>query len=104
GINIEPEVNRAFSDQLIPVIAGQRDEAIVSFKNGAVGEAANDQTIRTRAERFRETLLALAQRFLGPLAFGNVVGGRKPTTLSTKFERLGREYNQTRFARFPLHF
>src|SRR5262249_45566708 len=103
GVVIESEINGTFSDELIPFIAGQRDEAVVSLKNGPVGEPGNDERVRTRAERFRETLLAFTQRFLGPLAFGNVADDREPTMLATKFERLGRERDPTRFARFPLH-
>src|SRR5882672_11140218 len=51
----ESEVDRAFSDHLIPVIAGERDEAIVNFKNDTVRETDNGETIRTRAEGFCET-------------------------------------------------
>src|SRR5262249_59566210 len=90
GISIKSEVNRAFSNHLIPVIAGQRDEAIVSFKNDAVGEAGNDEGVRACEEGFSETLLALSQRFVGPLAVGNVAGDREPKMLAMKLERLGR--------------
>src|SRR6266545_1529642 len=103
GIDREVKVSPAFSDHFIAPITEHLAPAIIDLENDAVGLAGDDETVRTCAERFGETLLALAQRFLGPLALGNVAGDREPTMFAAKFERLGRERDQTRFAGFPLH-
>src|SRR5262249_13653886 len=62
------------------------------------GRGVDRPDLRQLAARL---LLALVQRFFSPLALGNVVDDRDPTTLAAKFERLGREREHTQFARFP---
>jgi hypothetical protein len=60
------------SDDFIASIAGQGNEAIVDFQNDGILNPADDQAIRTRLERLCKALLALAQRRLGQLPFGDV--------------------------------
>src|SRR5262249_36429748 len=102
-IDQKVELSPAPCDHLIARITEHLAPAIIYLENGSVGLAGDNDAVRTRAERFCETLFALAQRFLGPLALGNVAGDREPTMFAAKFERLGRERDQTRFSRFPLH-
>src|SRR5262245_17397290 len=58
-ISIKSERNGASSDQLVARITRHLDETIVNFKNDAIGDSANDQSIRACLERLRESLLAL---------------------------------------------
>src|SRR5262245_66692131 len=74
GIDREFEVGPSFSDHLIAPITEHLAPAIIDLENDAVGLAGDAENARTRAERFGETLLALAQRLLGALTLGNVAG------------------------------
>ena len=66
GIHIEIHQERAFSDQVLAVISGHRHKAVVGLENNAVGDAADDESVRTGLKRFFEPLFAFAQRSLAP--------------------------------------
>src|SRR5262245_20424712 len=74
-IRIESELKSALSDDFIARITGQCNEAVVDFEKDGVLNPADDQAIRTRLERLYKSLLALAQRRLGQLPFGDVNEG-----------------------------
>src|SRR5262245_37137622 len=74
-IRIESELKSTFSDDFIARITAQCNEAVVDFKKDGVLNPADDQDLRTRLERLCKSLLALAQRRLGQLPFGDVDEG-----------------------------
>src|SRR5262245_4105891 len=45
-VHIESQSYGALSDQLIALVAGHRDEAIVDFENLTVSDSSNDESIR----------------------------------------------------------
>src|SRR5262249_61277922 len=64
-------------DHCLPdhVLANRRcdfGETIVNSKNDAIGDSADDQSIRACLERCRESLVTLTQLFFRPLPLGYI--------------------------------
>src|SRR5262249_12401723 len=64
------------------------------------GRGVDRLDVRQLAARL---LLALAQRFFGPLALGDVMDDRDKTWFATELDRLDRDPGYKRFARFPFY-
>src|SRR5687767_5033164 len=72
SIYIEAELDRALSNEFSATVTGQRDEGIVDFHDGAIGNTANDETVGAGLECFGKSFLAFAQGFVRQLTLCDV--------------------------------
>src|SRR5262249_46401737 len=68
----DAQLNRGITDDLVAIVAAQRYEAVITLENDAIFDTADYESIGAGPKRFRESLLAFSQRFVGALTLGDV--------------------------------